>query len=256
MSRRFIDFMLQDPRVGLYWPLRPGFFRPDSGGAIDANGVYNARGTNLGSGSGSMTMATHVLADPAYPGSSGCTEFDGINDTVVGGAGAFPDAAADLTVGCWVKFSGSGTYHMLGQHQGTADAERWLLRPASGHLTWAKGNTTTTITDAAINTGAWRFVVVTRTTADNTVRCYIDSVVQAATASDALGFADPTLIDFQVGQGTGAAYWPGRISDVFACPAHALSAFEIRRLYDWARAPVERRNHPLAFARGLTRAAA
>ena len=184
------------------------------------------------SGNGNTGTLTNMEAADWVAGKRGkALSFDGTNDYVDAGAATSLHLTTALTISSWVKTNSlaasarevvakSGGYYWLGMH--TAKAR---------FLTFTGGNDTLD-SNASLVTDRWYHLVGTWSTTDNTLRLYIDGVLDNSLSSTG-NISDNAAANLLIG-GDATVTWNGSIDEV-RIYNRALSPAEVLQLYNVGR---------------------
>ncbi len=162
---------------------------PDSlGGPVVALGMNEVSGTSTADESGNGHTGT-LISGPTWGVGQygGGIVFDGVDDAVsVAGPGTI-DLGADFTVLTWIKRSalGGGQRHILSKCSlgGWATGCKELYFTPSNTLSFGSFGAGDTLS-ATIADNAWHHVAVTFERGNNTLRIYVDGVLQTTATRD------------------------------------------------------------------------
>lgn len=164
-----------------YWAMDEFSWSGASGEVLDSSGNGNNGTAQNGADTDGVTPA--IAGDP---GTCRYGEFDGTDDYIqVPGISNTLNATASLAF--WIRTSQAGN-NTVWEAPGVAGVELnagtddifWGWLDASGRIGVSVGNNNTTRSNASINNGAWRHVVLTRDHQAGTYKIYVDGALDAS----------------------------------------------------------------------------
>ncbi|MCP4376761.1 MAG: LamG domain-containing protein [bacterium] len=171
-------------------------------------------------------------------------EFPGSNDYVNLSTMDALDADA-ITFGCWARADAwsSSLPRIISRASGTSSSSRlWGLAVSNKKIRFSArlGSTTKVVYGGTdISLGEWFFAVGTFDKSTKLLKVYLNGALDGTLSTSSVGLEDNNTDEVWIGDCPGALgtrSWTGAIDEVFIIKTKALTATEIKELYD-ARIP-------------------